>query len=264
MSGLTIDQTVQYIALAMLLGLVLFAWIGWRQIQSAKRLPFFMLRRRRISQGWRLWVVAFFFALLVLFVSLFGRQVAYTFIPPTPSITPMPTITLTPTITPTPTRTPIPSITPTPSVTPTPTITATPALPLDFEEQIEFQLTPNPQSVFSDIEISQRLGEFNQPIEPAELFDLPLGLLYGTFTYDNLIDGVQWTSIWYKEAEIICSESIPWDGGTGGYGYTECDPGIWLAGEYEIQLFLGSEWMNSVRFRIEDQANALPSASSTP
>jgi len=125
-------------------------------------------------------------------------------------------------------------------------------------------LTPNPESVFSEIVVAQRLGEFNQPIEPAESFYLPLGTLYGTFTYDNLVDGVQWTSLWYRGDEIICSESLPWDGGTGGYGYTECDPRIWEIGEYEIRIFLGSEWKTSVRFRIEEQTTSSPSATSTP
>ena len=42
-----------------------------------------------------------------------------------------------------------------------------------------------------------------------------------------------------------------WDGGTGGYGYTECLPeGGWAEGSYEVQVFIGDQWKSSARFDV--------------
>ncbi len=261
MFELTIDQIVQSIAVVLLLAVVVTAWVGWWQIHTARKLPFFMLRRRRIAQGWRMVVFAFFFGVVALMIQFFGRQVAYTIIPPTPSLTPTNTITPTPSITPTPTISPIPSITPTASITPTPTITPTPVLPETILEDLDSNITPNPEAAFSVIEVASRLGSNNQPLDVADLFILPVGRLYGAFTYDQLQDGVRWTAIWYLDQEEICLESIPWDGGTGGYGYTECEPEEWIEGEYEIQIFYGEQWKVSTRFTIVGEITDTPSTS---
>jgi hypothetical protein len=264
MFGLTIDQTIQFLTAFMLGALLLSAWFGWRQIRSASRLPFFMLRQRRISQGWRLLILALIFAVAGLFITSFGRQIAYTIVPPTPSITPTPTITLTPTASSTSTITPIPSITPTATITPTPTITSIPEIPSEIGDSISSQVTPPSQAALSEIEVTRELGLFNQPIASDETFELPIGRLYGTFTYDNLLDGVQWTSLWLFDGAIVCQESIPWNGGTGGYGYTECELPIWEIGEYEIQMYIGIAWAVSTRFEIvainNSTSTAIPTA----
>jgi hypothetical protein len=267
MFGLTIDQVVQYIALLFIIGLVLFAWVGWQQIQSARRLPFFMLRRSRTAQGWRLLLLGIIFAIMALMTQLFGRQVAYRIVPPTPSVTPTNTVTPTPTNTMTPTITPIPSITPTPTITYTPTITPTPGLPEFIREKIEASVTPGSEGVFSPITVARRLGTFNQPLESSEAFELPVGRLYGTFSDDKLQDGAQWTSLWYFGTQVVCEESKPWDGGTGGFGYTECEPDEWLVGEYVIQMFFGEQWKVSTRFTIEpvsSNATSTPEVTATP
>lgn len=262
MFGLTIDRFIQYLAILMLLLLAGSAYVGWRQIKAASQLPFFMLRRRKIAQGWRLLILSLIFAVVGLLTSLFGRQVAYTIIPPTPSVTPTPTITLTPTITNTPTITPIPSITPIPTVTQTPTITPTPELPQEYLDQIESVVTPNPDSVLSRIEVAREIVD-NLPVDPSVEFALPVGKLYGTFTYDFMVNGAQWTVLWYFGETTACEESSPWDVGTGGYGYTECERDEWAIGEYEIQAYLGANWITSTRFRIVEVLET-PVPTSTP
>jgi type VI secretion system secreted protein VgrG len=249
MFGITIDRFVQYLTILLLLALGAAAYSGWRQIKEASKLPFFMLRRRKIAHGWRLLILSLIFAIAGLLTALFGQQVAYTIVPPTPSVTPTPTITLTPTITPTSTITPIPSVTPTPTATQTATTTPTPLLPEDYQAQIDSLVTPNPDAVLSQIEVARDLSD-NRPVSPSDVFELPLGRLYGTYTYNFMVDGAQWTVIWYFGDVVVCEESSPWDVGTGGYGYTECEPEEWFEGEYKIQTFLGTNWMASTRFSI--------------
>jgi hypothetical protein len=252
--------------IAFMLGGGLAFWIGWRQIQSARDLSYFMLRRKRIASAWRFFLLALICVLVSLVLLFFGRQVAYSIVPPTPSMTPPPTETLTPTITPIPSDTPIPSVTPTPSITPTATITPIPSLPDSIKVLFRETVTPSPDAVFSPIQVATRLNASNEALDASDTFENVQGRLYGAFTYDNLQDGVRWTALWLRESEILCVETLVWGDGTGGYGYTECEVEEWFPGEYEIQLFLGEEWKVSARFEVlgEPQAGETPAEQTTP
>lgn len=261
---MTIDQTVQQVAVLLFIGFGLALIIGLRQLNVARRLPYFILRRERMAQGWR-WVMASILLVIAALIALlFGRPIAYRIVPPTPSITPTATITLSPTITSSPTITTTPSITLTPSISPTATQTATPALPDAISVLIRETVTPRPEAAFSPIEVATRLDRLNRPIDPGDERENPIRRLYGAFTYNNLTDGVRWTAIWYLSAKVVCLETQPWDGGTGGYGYTECEMDQWLPGEYEIQMFIGESWKVSKRFTVVGEPPTLtPEPSST-
>jgi hypothetical protein len=249
-SVMTIDQTVILVIVLLLMSGIAGVLIGVIRIRSASRLRYFLLRRERMSAGWRLIGWGVILLIVAGIGTRFGRQAAYVIARPTPSQTPTPTITQTPTITSTPTITPIPSITPTPSITFTPTQTGTPELPPEINILIRETEPADVEPLFSQPVLARRLDEENQPVNPAEDFNNPVETLYAAFTYNNLVDGVRWTAIWYLGTRVICLETQPWDGGTGGYGYTECTPGVWEPGEYEIRMFWGNRWMTSVRFEV--------------
>ena len=249
---MTIDQTILFMAIILVVGVFAAAWVGWMQINAARKLPYYLLRKERTLIGWRWFALAGMFALASIVTASLGPRAVYILYPPTPSITPSATMTLTPTITPTLKNTPTATITPTATVTPTATQTPTPSLPEEIRVLLlrETQVF-DPEAVFSPIQVAERIDRNNIPIGPSELFSNPVGRLFGAFTYNNLSDGLRWTAIWYSETDMICLETNIWDGGTGGYGYTECEPRQWLPGEYEIQIFLGEIWMVSARFTIE-------------
>ena len=105
-------------------------------------------------------------------------------------------------------------------------------------------MTPNPDTVFSAIVFAQAIDEDWQPIDPAVEFENPVGQLFGTFSYNNMAVGSQWSALWYRDGELVFYETLPWGNGTGGYGYTDWEPSSdqWLPGAYEVQIFIGSEW----------------------
>jgi hypothetical protein len=247
---MTIDQTVFWIAIALLGGFVLAVLAAVLQFKSARRLPYFLLRKERLSSSWRLMLAGLGMGVSGLVILLFGREVAYVIVQPTPSITPSPTVTQTPTVTLTSTITDTPEATSTPTATPTSTQTPTPQLPAEIRVLIRESQTPFPDAVFSPLQLSRRLDGQNQAVNPQENFFSPLGRLYAAFTYNNLQDGVRWSAIWKLGDRVVCIETQPWDGGTGGYGYTECELENWPPGEYEIQIFYGEEWMVSARFDV--------------
>lgn len=256
MSGPTLHELVRYAALALLGGLLLLASIGWRQVQSARRTPYYLLRREQMIGGWRFVAAGLALGAAGLAVLLLGVPAVERAFPPTPTVTATATITLTPTITQTPTITPTPTISPIPSDTPTPTVTPTPLLPEAITIPRLATVTPNPEAAFSPIVFSARL--VYPPGEGQTVFRNPRGHLYGIFQYNNLDPGVAWTALWYQDGALICVETMLWEGPTGGYGFTDCEQETWRAGEVEVQLFVGETFKRGARFTIEIDATATP------
>lgn len=245
--------------------LVLFSIVGAyfairaaiRTMQAARKLSFYSLRKQQNASAWRLLGLCIFLLSFAFWMPNYGEPLIYVYYPPslTPSLTP--TITLTPTISLTPTITTTPTLTHTPSVTDTPTPTSTPFLPSAIEALFTGPVTPNPEAVFGAMQFSTNFDGLNA-IAPQTTFQAPFQKIYGVFAYNNTIPGVQWSALWWRdtgvgERKLVCYETQPWNGGTGGGGgYTECqDPvGGWLAGDYEVQIFMGYDWKVIGRFKV--------------
>jgi hypothetical protein len=126
-------------------------------------------------------------------------------------------------------------------------------------------VTPNPDAVFTPLQFSTQFDGTN-PVDPKTVFELPIQTMYGGFDYNNLVPGVQWTALWYHDQKLICYETQPWDGGTGGIGgYTECSNPIggWQPGQYEVQLFMGYDWKVVGRFIVIGSPEAAPTGTPT-
>jgi len=135
-------------------------------------------------------------------------------------------------------------------------------LPLDIATAITSVVTPNPDAIISPLSFSQKIDAKNQAINPSKEFTNPVGHLYATFSFDKMTKGMQWSALWYRDGVLVYSESYPWAGGSGGYGYTDWNPPAsdWLPGNYEVQLFVGVNWWQSGRFTV---TGAAPTRSNT-
>jgi type VI secretion system secreted protein VgrG len=81
-----------------------------------------------------------------------------------------------------------------------------------------------------------------------------------------MVRGAQWTALWFRNGELVHYESKPWDGETGGLGYTDWQPAAseWLPGIYEVQIFVGIDWKISGNFTVEgDAPTPLPTETPT-
>jgi len=253
------------IVLAVLFAIILFR-MGIRSIQSARKLTFYRLRQQRMSGGWRMMVVSILLLLFAVWLGRFGEPVAYRYFPPSPTATLSPTISPVPSITLSPTITLTPTITDTPSVTDTATLTTTPNIPPAIEALFSSDVTPNPDAVFSPLQFSTVYENF-ECVAPSTTFVNPIRSMTACFSYNNMLAGVQWTAMWYLEGELVHYETLPWDGTTGGLGYSEWapPPSEWEPGTYTVQIFVGMEWKVVGQFVVSGEPpTAIPTITPSP
>ena len=259
---LDIQTAVQAAIVLAILGMIIYLWVGVQTIRSSRRLQFYRKRQEGMVRGWRYLFFGFLLAVFGFAVNSYAEPVAYSFFPPSPTVTQTPTITVTPSPSLSPTISPTPSISPTSSESDTPTPTLTPHVPEAILAEFEGLVTPNPNAIFSAFQFTQGITDDYVAVAPGEVFQNPIGHLYALFSYDNLADGVQWTALWFRDGELVHFESIPWVGGSGGFGYTDWNPDAeaWISGLYEVQVFLGRELKQSGTFLVE----GLPPTSTAP
>ncbi|MGD8404204.1 MAG: DUF308 domain-containing protein [Anaerolineales bacterium] len=253
------------IVLAVLFAIILFR-MGIRAIQSARKLSFYRLRQQRMSGGWRMMVIGILLLLFAVWLGRFGEPVAYRYFPPSPTITLTPTISPVPSITLSPTITLTPTITDTPSVTDTPTMTSTPNIPPAIEALFSSDVTPNPDAVFSPLQFSTVYENF-ECVAPSTTFVNPIRSMTACFSYNNMLPGVQWTAMWYREGELVHYQTLPWDGQTGGLGYSDWapPPSEWEPGTYSVQIFVGLEWKVVGQFVVSGEPpTAIPTITPSP
>ncbi len=228
-------------------------------VRAARGVRFFRQRYQRLLRGWRWIGLALILEIAAwLVVPMLVRPAS---VPQTQAPAPPPTpLGLPPTPSPTPTAT----APPTPTITPTLAGTPTPHIPPPVLELFESTATPPPEARFSPLTFTVGLDpETFRPLRPGEVFQNPVGHMYALFSYDGMADGVQWTALWYRDGQLVHFESKPWDGGTGGWGYTDWnpEPAAWQPGVYTVYIFVGTELKAEGSFRVE---GAPPTATFTP
>jgi hypothetical protein len=256
MFNLSPEAAVRWILVALAIGValsLLAALASWREVG---RLPFYVLRRGATTRAVRYAVISGVLALLGALVWLFGPQalgvgvaeIAAPTATPTASLTPTPSLSPTITLIFTASATLGP---PTPTFTPsrTPTETGTPRLPAAIVTPIGSPtVTPPPNAVVGPVSITPI---FDYPARRAsEYFDPTAKTLYAVFEYNNFARGMQWSAVWYRDAAPIFIETLPWDGETGGWGFSELALDPWPLGTYEVHIFAGDRWLRATTFFI--------------
>jgi hypothetical protein len=225
---------------------------GLRTIRLARKMTFYRLRRQREAGGWRLMGIAVLLLMIAIWLPVFGLPVAYEYFPPTPIPSLTPTSTVVPTITMSLTITLTPTVTDTPLITDTATASPTPFIPAAIQALFQSSVTPNPKVVFSTLQFTTD-GSTYPVSNPETVFQNPVKHLYAVFTYDQMLPGVQWTALWLHEGQLVHYETKPWDGATGGSGFTDWNPppDKWVPGIYEVQIFVGEEFVGNGRFLVQ-------------
>jgi len=253
-------------ALVGFLGLVLL-FFGLARLITPRTSRLFSERRRQMVAAWQqifYGVVVLLIAAAVLFIgppaiALVVPPTATPLLSPTPSNTPGPSPTVT--LTPTATETRPPTDTPPPT---TPAPTGPPTLPVDLITPPAGTLTVTPPAngVIANLRVS-RVNDCASTQGSGDFFDTQPRALYALFDYNNWQRDAQWTYVWRRDEAIVSVVSALWDGSTGGCGYAEYDGGgaEWVPGVYQVQIFLGTMYMDQATFTISDST---PTPSPTP
>lgn len=226
---------------------------GVRALRLGSRTIYFRHRRQRVLAGW--WMTGAGLLLAVIAVFIFrAREVrppaAPTAAPAVPSATAAPSPTST--TTPRPTRV----------VTQTPNATPTPHLPLSLEIMVVSSVTPQISATISEIVFSEALQD-NFPVGNRTEFFNPVQRMYASFYHTHMTYGAQFTTLWFRNGELVYFQSGPWQFGGRGREASlwEPAPQEWFPGEYEVQFFVGTEWKATGRFKVKGEP---PLPTSTP
>ena len=254
------ETYILWLTLALTAGLVISLLAGLANFSESRHLPFFLLRRQAVERAWRYLGFSAFFLILGLAVMTAGKPAMELVFPPTatPTISPTPsstpTVTLSPTITLTPSLTLPPTGTLTPSPTFTASLTATPAYPAVLITPIlDATVTPDPNAAIGPITVATGYNSRFVPVGASLNFDAGnLTALFAIFTYNNMTNSVQVSTIWFKNSEPIYIDTASWEGGTGGYGASSCPLEICLyeAGNYRVAIYVGEALKQSADFVI--------------
>lgn len=279
MFGQSTETYVFWLAGLLGLGCAVSLIAGMAELSRARRLPFFLLRRQAIERGWRSLISGVFFLILGLAVLVGGKPLAETVIPPTlsPTLSPTPSVTPTETLTPTVTLTPSLTLPPTETLTASPTLpptqTPTPGYPAGrFTNIPEATVTPQPDAVIGLITVAVDQTDSGQPIGAASQFDAAaLTKLVALYSYDKMTNGVQTSTVWYRDAAPIYIDTALWEGGTGGSTVVgdECPLARcqFLPGNYRVAVFVGDQlkrWADFVITGTPPTPTYTPSDTATP
>ncbi|MBT3240351.1 MAG: hypothetical protein HON98_10180 [Chloroflexi bacterium] len=253
---LDIISFIKTIVVLLAIAVLALFWAGVKMIQKSREVGYYRLRKGQLIGGWRLIFFGFILVFLTFALNRYGPPTATNLF----ELTVTPTLTLAPSLTPTetiqPTITNTPTITPTLDKTYTPTVTPTPFVPIAIEAQFEGFVTPPASVVFSPLVFGQGFDEDYNPINSGTIYTNPVGHMYALFSYDQMVDGIQWTALWLYEGDLVYYETLVWDSGGGGYGFTdyEPEPEEWLPGVYQIQIFAGTELKTVGEFTVNGEA----------
>ncbi len=244
--NLDIETTVRVIFVLLLAGAAGILYYAVRAFREASRLRFFLKKRKILSRAWQLVLYGLLTIAAAFLINRFAEPVTYQVFEPSP------TITMTPTVTQTATPTLSPTQTLTPTLTITPEFTVTPIMPVVISDDFTSEITPNPEARFSPIEFARRLTGDLRAIDASDRFDQPNGTIFGSFTYANMTVGAQWTTLWFRDGELISYETIEWNGASGGYGFVDLTLPAeeWEPGVYEVQIFVGETWKTTGTFEV--------------
>lgn len=162
--------------------------------------------------------------------------------------------TNTPTLTPSATFTPsvTPSFTPTPSRTPTPSPTV-PVLEAIYTPVTPYA-TPPADAWLGPLTVSAAIAANGVPSEEDVEFQEGQRVLYVSFDYDDMLNGILWRYIWFKNGEFYAGGTRVWEWQNRGRTYFYLlPPGGFSAGWYDVQVLLEEDIVRSTRFVIRER-----------
>ena len=257
------------------LGAILSLLSAVRTLQKSRSWSNFRHRQRMLGQARGSLVVAILCAaatagLLVLRQE--GRPVALPMLDFPATVISRVFATRTPTQRPSPTSSPsmTPHLPTSPPATPSsafPTTaapTATPSIPIAVEAMIQGTATPTFKVEIGRLRFSTTINGY-ELIAPGESFPNPIKQMYTVFTYQPADQQVPWIALWYQNGDLQNVDATSWESSPPGIGVASWarNPVEWEAGDYEVQVFIGTAWKATGGFALTGAPPTLTATAST-
>ena len=142
-----------------------------------------------------------------------------------------------------PTRTPVPTRRAVPTREPIPTRKPVLRLPPEYS-QVQSEQPLNADVALSNMQFSAEVSADYDPISPTLRFDASTNIIYATFDYENMENGLAWSWLWRRNGEVVEGANELWQYGDEGPGYLFLSPPDGIdPGEYSAEI-----WINETLF----------------
>jgi hypothetical protein len=131
-----------------------------------------------------------------------------------------------------------------------------PSLPEEYD-RFEATVELKDSTTIGDISFSTDVSDDYQAIDPGRRFTTGYFTLYGTFSYDDMEDGMVWSWLWKRNGQVIEGGNQVWVYGNDGPGYVYLKPEEGFAiGDYILEVWVNGELFAQANFTITDGVSA--------
>ncbi len=116
-------------------------------------------------------------------------------------------------------------------------------LPAEYNQHdAQAELTDDTQ--LGSLSFSKAVNENYEPIRPTRIFETGLYTIYATFTYDGMVDGLEWAWVWRRNDQAVGGGTQLWNYGPDGPGYVYYNPEEgFQPGEYTLEIWVNEQLM---------------------
>jgi hypothetical protein len=115
-------------------------------------------------------------------------------------------------------------------------------------------VTPNPEASVTIYALSTLISHDLMPIDPHSEFAPGFACIYVFYEFHSMDGGLPWTRTLYRDGLLLEAEHARWGPYRDGerfYYFCRPEDGF-IAGDYELQFFVGDELATSAAFTVRE------------
>jgi hypothetical protein len=113
-------------------------------------------------------------------------------------------------------------------------------------------------ATFSEITFAENVDDNNQPVGVNTSF-VDVNEIFGVFDYEGMTNGVEWTTYWYYEGQLVLETPSTWDSGESGTAWVSIfHPEGLPSGQFELEIEVQGELFQSGSFTIQESGVVEP------
>ena len=114
-----------------------------------------------------------------------------------------------------------------------------------------------PTTELGDVTLSNAVTDEYEAISPTDVFGEGFYTLYATFSYDDMVDGLEWAWVWRHNGQVIDGGNELWAYGDDGPGYIFLSPEEgFQEGRYSLEIWVNGELLGQAAANMNDAAAA--------